>query len=749
MLITISQMAALILSTGVLVLGLACSKSSGGKDQTICVNRSCAGPVKAAPTQSADAVPTPTPVPMEPKAVMLKLREGCVGCHGTGKDKNSFWAMPNELEFPTQAEITARQSEATSSTAADAAVTSLESYLDDPKNLDRIITRLETDPMTVEVFKAIENNVLGEAESIPKAMRPTMDDETRRRFVALMDQFLVEPKASDTSTEPQATATPAITPLSLNEAKSWCVGCHSPGGKGSKMWNQADSSDEAQWKQFAAKAREAVSSGLMPPGQFIGKEKEEWTSVLAFFQTRMPRVVTDARAKYHGQRLNLGVSLVKGFKCSSVQTGREFLNSLTTTALGRPPTQEEIKNTPQLNESISFANRSALVGKLETEWREEFLKIGVKKFAEKVANAEEVRKSNLISDAQLKEDIAGEFYQHVKASMLQGTSYKNVLLGSTVFATKRTAPFYGPGCESRVSQVAEGEYVECELIAPRSTFFTTLGFLAAKPSTMFTENNNYGRVVRMNEVISGSPMKPNTQGETGFTVKPLPSCLNTEDWRVLKQGSGALAPRGTASVPASGNFCQGCHIRRHMASGAIAFRPFGLLGEVLSFSSISDLYNKSQDAAAVANLKPHERALQDLVVESLSGERWQRHEERNLQSKAVNIDLEFFRRLMNVGTQADQEKGCIVETEGEESAPVVVTQVADLANHLVKDEMAISRGLSRIIPRAIADVASTHTEIIDSVDSAWKTGGGQLFPVFRAYFSSETFACRASQEELQ
>jgi len=104
---------------------------------------------------------------------------------------------------------------------------------------------------------------------------------------------------------------------------------------------------------------------------------------------------------------------------------------------------------------------------------------------------------------------------------------------------------------------------------------------------------------------------------------------------------------------------------------------------------------------------------------------------------------------MNVGPQPDQEKGCIIESDDDQGTPLAVTQVSDLSNYLVKDESALSRGLSRIIPRAVADVPTTRAEIMDAVDAAWKSGGGQLFPVFRAYFTSETFACRATQEDTQ
>jgi hypothetical protein len=254
----------------------------------------------------------------------------------------------------------------------------------------------------------------------------------------------------------------------------------------------------------------------------------------------------------------------------------------------------------------------------------------------------------------------------------------------------------------------------------------------------------------MNEVITGASLKANTSGEAGFTVKPLPSCLETDDWRGLLNADGTLAPRGTASIPASGNFCQGCHIRRHMAAGAIAFRPFGLIGEVMSFDSVKQLYDDKDDATKTAALKRHESALQELLVEAFAEDgKWRRYKERSNKSEPVKLDLDFFKRLMNVGTEAGQEKGCVLERESASETPIVVTQVSDLAQFLIKDDAVLARGLSRIIPRAVADVSTTNSEVIEALDNAWKAGDGKLFPMFRAYFSTETFACRPSKEEGQ
>jgi hypothetical protein len=56
----------------------------------------------------------------------------------------------------------------------------------------------------------------------------------------------------------------------------------------------------------------------------------------------------------------------------------------------------------------------------------------------------------------------------------------------------------------------------------------------------------------------------------------------------------------------------------------------------------------------------------------------------------------------------------------------------------------LARGLSRIVPRAMSNLNATNQEIIEGVLNAWKSGNGQLLPIFQSYFASETFSCKSS-----
>ena len=716
-------------------LFVACSNPIDQKNVTICLSGNCA--VRTTPTeapQTAKVTPIPTPVPpMEPKKVLHKLREACHSCHGMGKDKSSFWQSPAEFERPTAAELEVLKAEAAAQNKTLPDVESFDAYIEIPSNVERIFTRMEVDQFSVEVFQTIENNLLNLENPTPKAMRPEMDASTRERFLALMDNLLT-PAPSGTA----AVTNTAAKALSLSEAKAWCAGCHSPGGSGSKVWAKANGS-EADWKEFAAASKASVSAGRMPVGKFVGKERDEWLGVLAYFQRRMPMVVADARGKYHGQKLDLGAALDVNYSCGKISTGRQFINDLTLNALNRPPTLFELSLVPNIEKPVSKQTRELLVARLQNQWKNEFIETGLKKFSEKVSSAEKVRNSLLISDSQLKEDIAGEFFQLVKSASSAGKSYKDILLSNQVYATKLTGPMYNETCKEKTKSLQVGQYVECNLTdndSPRSTFFTTLGFLASKSSSMFQENNNYGRVAAMNEVIRGEPLRANTAGEKGETINPLPNCLSSQDWRVMLQGD-SHAPRGTMSVPASGNFCQGCHVRRNLAAGAIAFRPFGPIGEFLTYEKIVDLNNADPKDP---NLQNHELALKGMISTSTAPASWALMSPENNGAK-LPFSIDFYSSLLNIGMGLNQERGCIVD--GPSGKTISVTKVSDLVNHILSDDLVLARGLARIVPRALSNRNSTNAEVIDAITQAWSKNNGQLIPVLQAYFATNTYVCQS------
>ena len=737
----------------------SCSQNATPGDVTVCLSGTCknasnaTAPVSSAakPETTATPAPTATPVPpLDAKQVLLKLRENCHGCHGLGKDKSSFWQTPAEFEKKTEAELAVLRAELTDKgekfDEADERFVSFESYISNDVNLDKILTQIALDQFSVEVFKTIENSLLGHSNTQPRAMRPRMDyppesnegeskNADKLHEKPVRKSFLAFVESLDSEVSKEEKALDSVKTMSFAEAKSWCVGCHSPGGSGSSIWASANGT-EKDWKEFAAAIKSSVSAERMPPPQPSGKDREEWLGVLSFFQKRFPTIVADARGKYHGDKIELGVPLDLSFKCSTFKTGREFINELTYDALDRPPNLKELELVGKGSEPVTKKVRNQLVAKLSSDWKEEFLKAGMRKFAEKISSSDKIRNSLIIDDVALKNDIALELYQHLKAEADE--PYKNILLSEHIYASKLTAPFYGEECIAATAELKAGEFVKCKMNSQRKGFFTTLGFLAGRSSSMFQENNNYGRVAAMNEVLRGEPLRPNTSGETGETINPLPTCLVSADNRVLLQGD-SFAPRGTITVPASGNFCQGCHIRRNLAAGSIAFRPFGPIGEIITFAKVTDLADSTS-----TELSSHERTLRSLILDSFRSDLWgMLGENGNVSSFTIGKFAEF----LNIGTARGQEKGCIVD--GLSDKPKPVTAVADLVDYTLSDELVLPRGLARIIPRALSNKNSTNPEVITAVTDSWAQSKGNLTSAIQAYFATDTYACQLNAEDAE
>jgi hypothetical protein len=652
-------LAALVVAGGVTLL-VACSIAVTG-DKIICLRGDCNAKGELTgkePPKSSDSEKPKPIVPHSAETVMQRLRSDCLGCHGVGKDKRSYWPMPPEFDLPSEAELKAKGENPENKATFD-------KLLKDNGALDKLISKIEADQFSVEVYQSIENSVLGRHNDAPKAM-----------------PYMVK---------------------------------------------------------------------------FSAEQVEDYKRVLAWFQSRLPFVVSDARAKYHVKTSNIVVPVDFQYKCTSLVTGRQFLNRLTQDALGRSVRDYEIDEfekdpalVKNIDETVTPELRKKAVERLTAEWKKEFIAYGLKQFAEKLSSSGKILASNIIVDPNLRKDVAGEFYELVKHMVQQNKSYKEILSTNKVYATKNTAPYYGSDCLKRINDPknANEKYVECEMDQPRATFFTTLGFLSSKPSAMFFENNNYGRVAAMNEVIRGETLLPNTAGEKGDSIKALPSCLVTSDWRVLVQGPKNYAPRGAASVPASGNFCQGCHISRQLAAGSIVFRPFGPIGEKLVasvFTGENPLVNRDfsqtteQERLLVSYIHSADSELKEGKVIP-ENNNW-----ANLPPGAAElqpVDFETFAKWLNIGPEAGQERGCVQEN----GTTTKITTVKDLFDYYTRDEKIFARGLSRIVPRALSNLNATNQEIINLVMDSWTTGQGQLLPVIQAYFRSETFACNSSGE---
>ncbi|MFZ9520490.1 MAG: c-type cytochrome [Silvanigrellaceae bacterium] len=72
----------------------------------------------------------------------------------------------------------------------------------------------------------------------------------------------------------------SVVPMTLDEAKAKCASCHQPGGSGAGVWSAANGT-EADWKAFAAPAKNSVSAGRMPVG--IPLSAEEKAKLIAYF----------------------------------------------------------------------------------------------------------------------------------------------------------------------------------------------------------------------------------------------------------------------------------------------------------------------------------------------------------------------------------------------------------------------------------------------------------------------------------
>jgi len=656
----------LLASCVFLLLPAACSVAGKG-DKIICLRGNCKTnaefrgeePVKKEEdAKEAKETKPKVVVPHTAEVVMRKLRADCRSCHGVGQEQRSYWPMPPEFELKTNEELKAEGKNPDSEETFD-------KLLANKDSLDKLISKIEADQFSVEVYQSIENNILGVYNGAPKAM-----------------PYMVK---------------------------------------------------------------------------FNKEQAEDYARVLAWFQSRLPYVYADARSKYHSKGSGIAAPVDFQYKCTSLVSSREFLNRVAQDALGRQIRADEIatiQKTPDLfkdiDATVTLALRQKIVERLGNEWRNEFINHGLKQFSEKITSSGKIRSSKIIVDEKKREDIADEFFQNVKSMVSKNKTWKEILTSNKVFATEKTAQYYGKDCVAKVSDPANKDkrYIECTMEEPRGTFFTTLGFLSSKPSSMFFENNNYGRVAAMNEVIRGETLQPNTAGEKGDKVRDLPRCLVTKDWRFLAQGEGKTAPRGAAAVPASGNFCQGCHIGRQMAAGSIVFRPFGPIGEKITPDLlVGDLqilnrpfYQLSEQEALLSSYIQSALTKFDGDTIIKDDNNWVNLPKGSKDYEAITANV--LADWLNIGKGPGQERGCVMENEKE----VSITKVEDLFNYYVRDDLILARGLSRIIPRAISNLNATNQEIISVVTDSWKKSDGQLMPVIQSYFGSETYACTSTGE---
>lgn len=520
-------------------------------------------------------------------------------------------------------------------------------------------------------------------------------------------------------------ADPAIPQWSDDEAIAWlgkeCWACHGIDAAGGPRINHSAWPLEAKgitrafletseyspiaYQTLLHRAIDAVASpSPMPPGTPKPEERIETKAVLDWFNRTLPFVVIDANARY-GNDSSKQQQLVVNFKCAKTTTLRTFYSRVALAALDRPATTTELDefSAKDLSEPVTLAQREAIANKLGSTWKDEFLASGLKKLANVIGGAPGIKPGGPITSA-IATDLKEELYQLFLAKY--GTySYDTFFTTNTVMASPNTAPLYG-------CNVASG-WMPCELASPRGGFFTTYGFLRSKPQSFLIESNNYGRTSALFFTLFGEQLLAATDGPSGEPTPPLPTCLESQDTRTY-----LAAPRGAAAVPMFGKLCQTCHVSRHMAAGAVLFRPFATTGQLYS-------------AATFGAAGSPDKGIFDTAV----GPEWQY---TNGAGDKFQVSAPYLTGLLSL-----QPKACVAT--GDAKAPFVdVKTVAELTTQLMKNRSSFARGFMRHAHRAFSNLSSITFEMSFRGIAALEAGQNKLPDLVRTYFLSDSLACEVS-----
>jgi hypothetical protein len=454
----------------------------------------------------------------------------------------------------------------------------------------------------------------------------------------------------------------------------------------------------------AALDPQGAAPSPMPPGVPAATRRAELRGMLDWFQRSVPFAVIDADARYGNADPALAKTLVQ-FTCKQPSTLRAFLGRLTLGAFDRPPTTDELGafSEQELAAPVTQAQRDQAVARLDTDWRIEFLQIGLHKLATAIGGAPGIK-----PNAEVDNDVAADLKDELYQSFLAGydtTAYGDYFTSNTVMASPNTAPLYG-------CAVDQG-WQACQLTAPRAGFFTTLGFLNSRPSSFLMGNNNYGRVAALYFTLYGAQLLAATDGPTGDAIPKLPDCLEQTDTRFF-----GGAPRGSAAVPESGKVCQSCHVSRHMAAGSILFRPFSTTGQIYSTDTFGT--PDGPDATFFTGATTTSWTVQDVGA------------------TPVPVDGAFLSNLLTAPA-----KSCMV-TGKPDDPYVTVSSVADLANQLLANKSSFARGFMRHAQRAFANLTDITLEMGLKSLTSFQDGKQKLPDLIKAYFASDSFACEGT-----
>lgn len=511
---------------------------------------------------------------------------------------------------------------------------------------------------------------------------------------------------------------PLIEPLADDEVKSYftenCSNCHAKGdknfadGKFASFWSFNPSTYDGEAIKIdldAPKVYQTIvnrfkssantPSAMPPVGENFNPQITE--RLFVWYKKNAPTVLADVAHLYpnNAKYDNGDVKVDLLFKCQKPATFRQYVRRVTNDAFSREPTQSELGLTgenPDL--PTTKENRDMISNRLSNEWRAEFIEKGLKKFAYKVSGAADISYDPLVDG-----DLREEFYQTLKV-YYDSMSFKDILLSSSVMVNKNTAELYG-------CAVPTNGWELCRMKAPRNGYFSTIGFLASKPSSFLIGNNNYGRMALAHFIIHGETLSPATNGPAGETIKPINPCLSSLDRRGTVNNDGSIAPKGSMAIPESGNICQSCHISRNLAAASILFRPFNGRGDIYNVFNI-----KNDPGFKAATESPW--VLPDGVG-------------------TKPVTEEFLQKILS----GDNEKACIINANSTKA----VTSLNELIAGLIGDGQVLSKGLTRHMARSFSNLPSISIESLEATRSAFDSGNGKLEPLFKSYFGTETYSC--------
>lgn len=580
-----------------------------------------------------------------------------------------------------------------------------------------------------------------------------------------------------------------VVPFSNEEAFTYltksCGGCHGPEGSYRANWDlpaqeklsvatlEGVAGITRAYQAIANKydGNEGASPSAMPLGvDFISNQRAKTDAgrMLKWFAEAMPTIVKDANSLYptdekSGSKLvtTSEVTVSLNYKCKQVRTGISYLTKLTSSLYQRNPTNEEIAllgNEAQV--PISEAKRKLLASRIKepnSPARLEFQEVGLRTFAQKIADAAKIAPAEIDPAAQrtaIQQDLKDEFYQ-LLLKYYTTTPYRDILLLNKVMVTSNTAPLY-ENCDSPQPDT----WSECTLSEERSNYFGTVSYLRAKPSSFLENGNNYGRAGSMFIVASGEALLPQTNGPVGVEVNGLPQCLteSTKDARARKnelakpgEDEPLTGPYGTMTVPGFGNVCQGCHVRRGLAAGSKVYRPFGKFGEKLTEQVLDEACNAQTPGGECRFNNQNNSVYKDDLMEAIADDKANyinagpRFASAAPAQKARGGDLDatepvtvgFLKSLL--GETAGGAKTCIpVDSKTVKE----VNSIKEMAEFVVGSAGNVSRGLSRLIPKAVAATQVTNQEVIMAVNKASSESNGMLEDMIIAYLTTETFACQ-------